>query len=134
MPTISSKYLGELRTEAQHLQSGNTIVTDAPTDNNGRGEAFSPTDLVCAALGSCMMTIMGIVARREGISLEGTRYETTKFMQSEPRKISKIEIAFTFPPLNLSDKHKAMLQNAARTCPVALSLDPNIVQDISFTF
>lgn len=135
MPTVQSQYLGNLRTEAQHVQSGNSIITDAPTDNNGRGEAFSPTDLVCAALGSCMMTIMGILAQREGLELTGTRYETTKVMQASPRKISKIEISFHFPANNgFTEKQKAMLENAAHTCPVALSLASDIEQVISFHF
>ena len=135
MVTIKGKYLGSLRTEAVHVKSANRIITDAPTDNQGRGEAFSPTDMVCAALGSCMMTIMGIVAEREGISLEGLSLETTKHMAAEPRRISKIEIHFSWnnaPTLTSVQIQK--LKNAARTCPVALSLHPDVEQALTFDF
>ncbi len=134
MPTIKSSYLGNLRTESQHLQSGTKLVTDAPVDNNGKGEAFSPTDLVASALGSCMITIMGIVAARDGVSLEGITWEVTKVMQSNPRKIQEIIVSFYWdnPP-----KDQAMIQklkNAAKTCPVALSLDSEIHQTLNFNF
>lgn len=132
MATVKSVYQGGLRTRATHLQSGNSIVTDAPTDNQGRGEAFSPTDLVAAALGSCMMTIMGIVANREGIDLEGVDYETTKIMVPQPRKIAEIQVDFTFPEKGYTGKQQQMLENAARTCPVALSIHPDIKQTIRF--
>lgn len=134
MPTIHAKYLGGLRTEAKHLQSGNVIITDAPTDNNGKGEAFSPTDLVCAALANCMMTLMGIAANRENIPLEGTEYDVTKIMQAEPRKIAKIEIIFRFPPLHLTERQKSILRNTAKTCPVALTLADDVEIDIVFLF
>jgi len=135
MATIKSIYKGDLRTSAQHLASGNTIITDAPTDNNGKGEAFSPTDLVSAALGSCMMTIMGIVANRTGIDIEDMEIEITKIMAAEPRRVAEIVIDFTMPTgKTYSDKEKAMLENAARTCPVALSLHPDIKQTISFRY
>jgi len=134
MPTIKSSYLGNLRTESEHLQSGTKILTDAPVDNNGKGEAFSPTDLVASALGSCMVTIMGIIAARESVSLEGLDWEVTKFMQSSPRKIEEIKIDFTWKdPVNDSTFIQK-LKNAARTCPVALSLDPAIKQTLSFNF
>lgn len=136
MPTIQSKYLGDLRTEATHVQSGTTIITDAPLDNQGKGEAFSPTDLVAAALGSCLMTIMGIVARRDEIDLRGTEFAITKVMSQElPRKIVKIEILLTaLSDRELSDSEKAKLERAARTCPVALSLHPDIEQAIEFNW
>lgn len=135
MATIEGKYLGSLRTEAIHTKSANRIITDAPVDNQGKGEAFSPTDLVCAALGSCMMTIMGIVAEREGISLEGLSLQTTKHMAAEPRRISKIEIHFSWENSPaLSEAQLKKLKNAARTCPVALSLHPDIEQAVSFDF
>lgn len=134
MPTIKSVYQGNLRTNMTHLQSGLEVITDAPVDNNGKGEAFSPTDLVAAALGSCMVTIMGIVAERDGVSLEGLSWEITKIMNPQPRKISEIVIDFHWEnPVNDS----AMLQklkNAAKTCPVALSLDPELKQTINFNF
>ncbi|MDX5437916.1 MAG: OsmC family protein [Pontibacter sp.] len=135
MATIKNTYKGDLRTTAQHLASGNTIITDAPVDNNGKGEAFSPTDLVCAALGSCMMTIMGIVANRSNIDIEGMEIDVVKVMAAEPRRIAEVVLTFTMPAGKAySDKEKAMLENAARTCPVALSLHPDITQTVSFIY
>lgn len=135
MATIKNTYKGDLRTTAQHLASGNTIITDAPVDNNGKGEAFSPTDLVCAALGSCMMTIMGIVANRSSIDIEGMEIDVVKVMAAEPRRIAEVVLTFTMPAGKAySDKEKAMLENAARTCPVALSLHPDITQTVSFIY
>lgn len=134
MATIHSTYNGNLRTSAKHLASGNAIITDAPVDNNGHGEAFSPTDLVCAALGSCMMTIMGIVANRSNINIEGMEIETTKIMDADPRRIIEVVLTFKMPANNYTDKEKAMLENAARTCPVALSLHPDIKQNVTFQY
>lgn len=135
MIAFEGKYLGDLRTEGTHLKSGNTIITDAPLDNQGKGEAFSPTDLVCAALASCMMTIMGIIARREDINLEGLRHQTAKYMAAEPRRIAKIEINFNWAEMpDLSEKQIQMLKKAALTCPVALSLHDSIEQDVRFNF
>lgn len=134
-PQIQSTYLGNLCTQAIHLASKETILTDAPTDNNGKGEAFSPTDLVCAALGSCMATIMGIIAERENISLQGLTWQTTKVMTDSPRRIAQIHIEFAFPNgQKLSDREKQKLENAARSCPVALSLSEEIQQIISFRY
>ncbi|WP_187262145.1 OsmC family protein [Pontibacter beigongshangensis] len=134
MATIQSIYKGSLRTAAQHLASGTTVITDAPVDNNGKGEAFSPTDLVCAALGSCMMTIMGILSDRTGIDIEGMEIDITKIMAAEPRRIGEVVVHFRMPAVNYSDKEKAMLENAARTCPVALSLHPDLKQSIQFQY
>jgi putative redox protein len=134
MPTIKSSYLGSLRTQATHVISGNTLLTDAPLDNNGKGEAFSPTDLVSAALGSCMVTIMGIVAEREGISLEGLSWEITKIMDNSPRKIKEILVDFHWSGAPFTPEFSQKLKNAARTCPVALSLDPELTQTINFDF
>lgn len=135
MPTIQTIYQGNLRTKATHIASGNTLITDAPVDNNGKGEAFSPTDLVCAALGSCMMTIMGIVAEREKIELRDTKFEIIKTMASNPRKIAKIEIVFDMKAnISLSTEQQEKLKRAALTCPVALSLHPDVEQVVSFTF
>lgn len=127
-------YSGQLRTQGTHLASGNTVTTDAPVDNNGRGEAYSPTDLVCSALGSCMMTIMGIVADRNGIDLTGLRMDITKKMAAEPRRIAEIVLEVQMPDRSFSDKEKALLENAARTCPVALSLHPDLQQTVSFRY
>jgi uncharacterized OsmC-like protein len=128
------EYKGDLRTEAKHLRSGQAIITDAPVDNMGKGEAFSPTDLVCAALSSCMMTIMGQVADREGIDLRGLRTEIVKVMASNPRKIAEIGITFSHTNLVASDVQKQKLMNAARTFPVALSLDGDLKQTVTFNF
>ncbi|WBA40843.1 OsmC family protein [Hymenobacter canadensis] len=133
MSTATARYAGNLRTEATHTASGTTILTDAPTDNHGRGEAFSPTDLVSAALGSCMMTIMGIVAERQGLDLTGVTYDVTKHMAAEPRRIRQIDVHFRLPA-TLSEKERTILENAARTCPVALSLNPEIEQDVQFFY
>ncbi len=134
MATISSKYLGELRTESVHLKSGKVLLTDAPVDNNGKGEAFSPTDLLAAALCSCMMTIMGIKAKKEGYNLEGLSAEVTKVMHDAPRKVKAIQIIFEWPQPTVSGHALQQLKEAALTCPVALSLAENLHQDITFKF
>ncbi|GGF46599.1 OsmC family protein [Echinicola rosea] len=134
MPTIKSTYLENLRTSSQHLQSGREIITDAPVDNNGKGEAFSPTDLVASALGSCMVTIMGIVAQREGVELEGLTWEVTKVMASNPRKIKEIIIDFSWEKPSDDQKLLQKLKNAAKTCPVALSLSEEVAQTVNFDF
>ncbi|UOQ53741.1 OsmC family protein [Hymenobacter cellulosivorans] len=133
MSTATARYTGNLRTEAVHTASGTTIFTDAPVDNHGRGESFSPTDLVSAALGTCMMTIMGIVAERQQLDLTGVSFEVQKHMAPEPRRIAQIDITFRMPT-TLSDKERAVLENAARTCPVALSLNPEIRQEVQFLY
>jgi putative redox protein len=134
MPTSQITYLGQLRTEARHLQSGNELVTDAPTDNNGRGEAFSPTDLVATALGSCMLTIMGIQAERRGIDLTGSLLAITKVMTAQPpRKIARVEIILRMQTTEpLDEAEQRALEQAAHTCPVALSLHPDIEQVLTF--
>jgi putative redox protein len=134
MGSMTGEYLGGLRTRDKHLKSGNEVITDAPVDNMGKGEAFSPTDLVCAALSSCMMTIMGQVADREKIDLRGLRTDITKVMSSTPRKISEVHITFTLEGLQADDKQKQKLKNAALTCPVALSLAETITQKVEFNF
>jgi putative redox protein len=133
-PIISAEYKGDLRTEARHLRSGNTIITDAPPDNNGKGMAFSPTDLVCSALGSCMMTLMGILANREGIDLTGMTWQVEKIMSANPRKIAEVRIAFAHPQLVATEVQKEKLRRAALTCPVALSLHDSIKQEVTFNF
>jgi uncharacterized OsmC-like protein len=131
--TYKVTYLGELRTSSVHLQSGSEIITDAPVDNQGKGEAFSPTDMVANSLATCMLTIMGIKARDMGVNLEGSVAEVTKVMQPSPRKIAKIEIVFNMKS-DADDKSKEILQRVAHTCPVALSLHPDIVQDVTFNW
>lgn len=134
MITMSGFYMGDLRTEVTHLKSGNRLISDAPPDNEGKGEAFSPTDLTCASLCSCMMTIMGIVARRENIDLRGLEAVVTKHMASGPRRIAGIDIDFKHPNLQVTEKQKEKLKNAALTCPVALSLHQDIKQSVTFNF
>lgn len=116
MPTANITYVGELRTVCMHLQSGTKILTDAPTDNHGKGEAFSPTDLVATALGSCMVSIMGIKSRDLDIDLKDSTVSITKIMQAEPRKIAKIEVVLNMS-ITTSDKNKTILERAALTCP-----------------
>lgn len=135
MITSKVTYLGELRTEATHLQSNTTIHTDAPKDNHGKGEMFSPTDLVATALASCMISIMGIVAMRDGItSVDGATAVVTKIMYTESRRIGEIHIKITFPENNYSDKEKKIYEHAAYTCPVAKSLHPDLKQMIEFVW
>ena len=134
MVSMTGVYWGQLRTEVTHLKSGNKVVTDAPVDNNGKGEAFSPTDLTCASLNSCMMTLMGILAQREGILLDGLRSEIVKVMASNPRKIAEIHITFTHQNLQATEIQKEKLKRAALTCPVALSLNDSVVQQVIFNF
>ena len=133
MHQIVVKYEGDLRTRARHLQSGNEIVTDAPIDNHGKGEAFSPTDLASAALASCILTIMGIVGERGGMELKGTRAEVTKDMSQNPRRISSIHIKIYFK-INFSDKQKKVLEKAAHSCPVHHSLHTDMQKEIIFDY
>ena len=126
-------YEGELRTQATHLQSGKTIYTDAPVDNQGKGNAFSPTDLVATSLASCMLTIMGIVARRDGILLEGTVAEVEKIMVKDPRRIGEIKIKFIFKH-KIEEEDRVKLEHAARTCPVSGSLHEDLKENIDFIY
>ena len=126
-------YKGDLRTEAYHIQSGNSIVTDAPVDNQGKGEAFSPTDLVATALASCMLTIMGIVAERNDVELKGTIAEVEKTMGTMPRQISKIKIKIFFNK-NFDKITKQKLESAALTCPVSNSLNKTLKESIKFIY
>lgn len=135
MNTITSKviYKGELRTESTHIGSGEKIITDAPLDNNGKGQAFSPTDMVANSLATCMLTIMGIKARDMQIDLEGTSAEVTKIMVSEPRRISEIRVVFTIKT-KVDQKTKTILERAAMTCPVYYSLHPDIKKEVEFKY
>lgn len=128
-------YKGALRTEAKHLQSGTVIETDAPVDNQGKGERFSPTDLLATSLGNCMLTIMGIKARDMNVNLDGTIVDITKIMKAEPRRVGGIKVVFHFPEsLQVDDKQKKILENAAHTCPVAKSIHPDIEQEVTFNW
>lgn len=127
-------YEGELRTRMTHLYSKTDVITDAPLDNQGLAQAFSPTDLTATSLGSCMMTVMGIKARDMNLDLKGTEIEVTKVMASNPRRIAEIQVNVKFPKGSFTDKDKAILENTAKTCPVALSLHPDIKQDMKFNW
>lgn len=128
-------YTGELRTKAVHLQSGATIITDAPKDNHGKGEAFSPTDLVATALASCMISIMGIAAKKENMTpVDGANAEVLKVMAADPRRISEVHVKITMPQKAYSEREKKIYENAAHTCPVAKSLHPDIKQVLEFVW
>ena len=133
MSTSVVYYSGDLRTESTHLQSGETYITDAPTDNEGKGEAFSPTDLIATGLANCMLTIMGIVARKKSLTIEGTKAEVTKIMGKDPRRIGEIKIDFFFSR-SYDEDSKKLLQHAALNCPVAKSLADNLTQTINFHY
>ena len=134
MYTATIKYLGNLRCEAMHVKSTEKIITDAPTDNHGKGEAFSPTDLMSTSLGVCMATVMGIAANTHRINIDEMELGIIKIMGVEPRRVIEIKVDFTMPANNYSDKEKALLENAALTCPVAKSLHPNLKQTVKFTY
>ena len=129
--TSKITYTGELRTTCEHIRSGNTFITDAPVDNNGLGQAFSPTDIVATGLGTCMITVMGIKANGLGIDLASSTVEITKHMAADPRRISKI-VAKLILPSDTSEKSRKILENTANTCPVIYSLHPDIEKEISF--
>ena len=131
---IESNYLGGLRVLSTHLASNTEIITDAPVDNNGKGESFSPTDLVATALGTCMITVMGIYAEKNGILMPNVYSRTNKVMSSTPRKISKLKIEIIFGGNQLSDVEKQCLKDVALNCPVAKSLHPDLKQEIEFNF
>ena len=132
--SIENKYVGELRTESTHLKSSNVIITDAPTDNNGKGNAFSPTDLVASALCSCMTTVMGICANKNQFDLPNSTAHITKVMSSHPRRISKIIVEINFDSNNLSDQNIEKLIAVAKGCPVAQSLSSDLIQEVRFNF
>jgi uncharacterized OsmC-like protein len=130
MATATTLYIGELRTEATHILSGSKLITDAPPDNHGKGAFFSPTDLVATALGSCMVTVMGIAAQTHNFNLDGTRLEITKIMSSEPpRRIAEVIIEITFPE-DYPEKVKKIIDYTVKNCPVALSLHPDLKQTV----
>ena len=132
--SIENNYIGELRTESTHLKSSNVIITDAPTDNNGKGNAFSPTDLVASALCSCMTTVMGICAFKNNFELPKSKAFVTKIMSSHPRRISKIIVEINFEQNNLTGQQTEKLIAVAKGCPVAQSLSEDLVQEIIYNF
>jgi putative redox protein len=131
MATIHASYLGGLRTEATHLQSGTKLITDAPTDNKGKGEAFSPTDLLAESLASCVLTTMGIAADVHGINIDNTQCEVTKIMAQNPRRVAEVIVNLKFPQ-TYTDKEKKILEHAALNCPVAVSLHPDVIKTTDF--
>ncbi|RKS01806.1 MULTISPECIES: OsmC family protein [unclassified Flavobacterium] len=133
MPTSKVTYLGDLRTSSIHLQSGSEIISDAPLDNNGKGEAFSPTDTVANGFATCMMTVMGIKAREMGIDFTGSTAEVTKIMAADPRRISEIHVTFEMN-IEADEKTKTILERTALTCPVHFSLHPDIKREIVFNW
>ena len=134
MATVETVYVGELRTQATHVRSGNQLITDAPLDNHGKGEAFSPTDLLATALGSCMLTVMGIAAEKYEADLTGTTCSITKIMAENPRIVAEVQITFNFPKRDFSDKVKTVLERAAHTCPVSKSFNPDLVESLVFNW
>lgn len=134
METAETIYKGDLRTEITHLRSGSIIITDAPVDNKGKGENFSPTDMVACALGSCIYTIMGIAAREHNFSIDGSTCRITKIMTESPRKIGEIRISFDFTMNEFTEKQKKILDYCVKTCPVALSLNESVIQNVILNF
>ncbi len=130
--TSKVTYLGDLRTEATHLASGQTIITDAPVDNHGRGEAFSPTDLAATSLATCALTIMGIAARNHGLDIDGATAEVTKIMAADPRRIARIEVRITLPAKGYTAKQRKVLETAGRNCPVMYSLGEGVEKALEF--
>ncbi len=128
--TTKLVYTGGLHTEAVHIRSGNTLETDAPVDNQGKGETFSPTDLMAVSLGSCILTIMGIAARKHGINIEGTTCDVSKKMASKPRRIARLEVNLQMPNRPYSAEEKEVLDYAARNTPVSRSLHPDLEEVI----
>lgn len=133
METMRTTYTGNLRTEATHLPSGNVIITDAPVDNQGLGQAFSPTDLLCASLASCALTIMGIAARTHNIYMDGTQVRITKVMGSNPRRVAEIILEFDMVT-DYPEKEQKILEHAAKTCPVMLSLGTDVIKEMRFNY
>jgi uncharacterized OsmC-like protein len=133
MPTSKVTYIGDLRTSSVHLQSGSEIISDAPLDNNGKGEAFSPTDTVANGLASCMFTVMGIKARDLDVDFSNSTAEVTKIMGTEPRRIVEIQIVFNMS-ISVDEKTKTILERTALTCPVLFSLHPDIKKEVTFNW
>jgi putative redox protein len=132
--TASIRYLGDLRTESTHLQSGDTILTDPPVDNHGRGEAFSPTDLLASSFVSCMITIMGIHAQKRGLDLGAVSGTVLKVMAESPRRVARLEVEITFEGNTLDVETRRQIEQAGLNCPVAKSLHPDIDQDVRFSY
>ena len=131
MTKIRTFYIGDLKTEAEQLKSGSKIMTEAPEDNNGKGEMFSPTDMFATSLGSCMMTIMGIAAQAHGFSVDGMRIETEKIMAANPRRVAELKLDI-YLPRKYSDREMRFIESSVKTCPVANSIHPDIIKTITY--
>lgn len=134
METSIVTYTGDLRTEAVHVKSGQMFITDAPTDNQGKGEAFSPTDLLATSLGACAITVVGIAARTHGFKVDGTRIRITKIMASDPRRVSEIIVEMDFPEIKYTEKEKSIIRHTINTCPVGQSLKAELKQTFILNF
>jgi putative redox protein len=134
METSRVTYTGDLRTETVHAKSGQMFITDAPTDNQGRGEAFSPTDLLATSLGACAITVVGIAARTHGFNVDGTAIKITKIMASDPRRVSEVIVEMDFPGVKYSEKEKQIIRHTINTCPVGQSLHPDLKQTFILNF
>lgn len=132
--TASIIYQGDLRCKATHLQSGTEIETDAPTDNQGKGEKFSPTDALCVSLATCIITTLAIKARSISLELKDTKMEVTKHMLKDPRRVGQIDVAIFFPKLEVSEEQKLTLQETGNNCPVAKSLHPDLIMNIQYNW
>ncbi|MEN6618283.1 MAG: OsmC family protein [Rikenellaceae bacterium] len=134
MTKIRTIYIGNLKTEAEHLKSGSKIITEAPEDNNGKGEKFSPTDLFAASLGSCMLTIMGIAAQAHGFLIDGTHIETEKIMATNPRRVAELKLDIYFPRNDYTEKQMRFIDASVKTCPVTNSIHPDVIKTIVYHF
>ena len=134
METSRITYTGDLRTEALHVKSGQLFITDAPTDNQGKGEAFSPTDLLATSLGACAMTVVGIAARTHGFNVDGTAIKITKIMAADPRRVGEVIVEMDFPTVIYSEKEKSIIRHTVDTCPVGKSLHPDLKQTFILNF
>ena len=134
METVHIEYIGDLRTNAKHVRSGDTFITDAPVDNLGKGEAFSPTDLLATSLGTCSITTIAIAGRTHGFSVDGTEVKVTKIMASDPRRVSEVIVEMNFPDNNYPEKQKEIIRHTAKFCPVSRSLHPDLKQTFIFNF
>ena len=134
MPTSIVNYLGGLRTECTHVQSGSAFVTDAPTDNMGKGEAFSPTDLLATSLATCALTTMGIFAQRDNIPFPTASAEVLKVMANSPRRIAEIHVTIKMPSISYTEQQRKVLEDAGNNCPVAKSLNPAIRMEIAYVY
>lgn len=134
METSRVTYTGDLRTEALHVKSGQLFITDAPLDNQGRGEAFSPTDLLATSLGACAITVVGIAARTHGFNVDGTAMKITKIMASDPRRVGEVIVEMKFPDVKYSEREKSIIRHTINTCPVGQSLSPELKQTFILNF